>query len=202
VREARNAWDWATKKKRTLALDQDVYIACDILKRAWRRAHPKTSSYWGELKDAAVRAICSPGTTVHCRRIIMRRDGQWLRVQMPSGRQLCYISPKVSDQGDISYMGVNPYSRKWQRVKTYGGKLFENLCQAESRDVLFSSMPHVEAAGYDIVLSVHDELLTEAPDTEDYSERQLSELISTVPVWAEGLPLSAAGFEGYRYKKD
>jgi DNA polymerase len=202
VREARNAWDWATKKKRTLALDRDVYIACDILKRAWRRAHPKTSSYWGELKDAAVRAICSPGTTVHCRRVIMRRDGQWLRVQMPSGRQLCYIAPKVSDSGDISYMGVNPYSRKWQRVKTYGGKLFENLCQAESRDVLFSSMPHVEAAGYDIVLSVHDELLTEAPDTEDYSERQLSELISTVPVWAEGLPLSAAGFEGYRYKKD
>lgn len=202
VREARNAWEWVTKKKRTLGLEKDVYIACDILKRAWRRAHPATSSYWPELKDCAARAICSPGTTVHCRRIIMRRDGNWLRVQMPSGRQLCYIAPRVSEQGEITYMGVNPYSRKWQRVKTYGGKMFENLCQAVARDVLFEAMPAVEAAGYEIVLSVHDELLTEAPDTEDFSERQLSEIIATVPDWAVGLPLSAAGFEGDRYKKE
>lgn len=132
----------------------------------------------------------------------MRRDGNWLRVQMPSGRQLCYIAPRVSEQGEITYMGVNPYSRKWQRVKTYGGKLFENLCQASSRDILFEAMPAVEAAGYEIVLSVHDELLTEAPDTEDFSERQLSEIIATVPPWATGLPLSAAGFEGDRYKKE
>jgi DNA polymerase len=202
VREARNAWEWFLKKKRTLGLEQDVFIACDILKRTWRRAHPATSSYWPELKAAAVRAICSPGTTVHCRRIILRRDGNWLRVQMPSGRQLCYIAPKVSDDGELSYMGVNPYSRKWQRVKTYGGKLFENLCQAVARDVLFESMPRAEAAGYEIVLSVHDELVTETPDREEFSERQLSEIIATIPPWATGLPLSAAGFEGDRYKKE
>lgn len=202
VREARNAWEWATKKKRTLGLERDVYIACDILKRAWRRAHPKTSSYWGELKDSAIRAISSPGTTVHARRIIMRRDGNWLRVQMPSGRQLCYIAPRVGDDGTISYMGVNQYTRKWQRVKTYGGKIFENLCQASARDILFANMPRVEAAGYEIVLSIHDELLTEAPDTEDYNDEHLSALISTVPDWAEGLPLSAGGFQGYRYRKD
>ncbi|MEX3629653.1 MAG: DNA polymerase I [Burkholderia sp.] len=202
VREAHGAWDWAAKKKRTLGLDQDVYIACDILKRAWRRAHPATSSYWRELKDAATQAICSPGTTVHARRIIMRRDGNWLRVQMPSGRQRCYIAPRVSDDGEISYMGVSPYTRKWGRTKTYGGKLFENLCQASARDILFANMPRVEAAGYEIVLSIHDELLTEAPDRAEFSDAELSRLISTVPDWAEGLPLSAGGFEGYRYRKD
>jgi DNA polymerase len=63
-------------------------------------------------------------------------------------------------------------------------------------------MPRVEQAGYEIVLSIHDELLTEAPDTEDYSDAHLSALISTVPDWAEGLPLSAGGFQGYRYRKD
>lgn len=201
-REARGAWDWAVKQKRTLGLPQDVYIACDILKRAWRRAHPETSSYWGELKDAAIQAICSPGKTVHARRIVMRRDGNWLRVQLPSGRQLCYIAPQVDDGGQISYMGVNQYTRKWQRVKTYGGKLFENLCQAIARDVLFYNMPHVEAAGYEIDLSIHDELLTETPDTDGYSADQLSTLIATNPEWADGMPLAAAGFEGYRYKKD
>jgi DNA polymerase len=202
VREARNAWDWAVKQKRTLGLAQDVYIACDIVKRAWRRAHPRTASYWGELKDAATRAICSPGTTVRARRIVMRRDGNWLRVQLPSGRQLCYIAPRVDDSGQISYMGVNQYTRKWQRVKTYGGKIFENLCQAGARDILFANMPHVEDAGYEIVLSIHDELLTEAPDTDEFTDEHLSFLIATVPDWAEGLPLSAGGFAGYRYKKD
>lgn len=202
VREARNAWEWATKQKRTLGLEKDVYVACDILKRAWRNAHPKTSSYWPELKDAAISAICSPGKTVRARRIVLRRDGNWLRVQMPSGRQLCYIAPRVDDSGQISYMGVNQYTRKWQRVKTYGGKLFENLCQAVARDVLFENMPHVENAGYEILLSIHDELLTEAPDTDDYNADGLSALMATVPGWAEGLPLSAGGFDGYRYRKD
>jgi DNA polymerase len=202
VREARNAWEWATKQKRTLGLDKDVYIACDILKRLWRRAHPATSSYWPELKDAATQAICSPGTTVRARRVVMRRDGNWLRVQMPSGRQLCYIAPRVDDGGQISYMGVNQYTRKWQRVKTYGGKLFENLCQASARDILFENMPAIESAGYSIVLSIHDELLTETPDTDDFSAEKLSAMLATVPEWAEGLPLSAAGFDGYRYRKD
>lgn len=202
VREARGMWDWAVKQKRTLGLESDVFIACDILKRLWRAAHPQISSYWGELKDAAVQAICSPGTTVRARKIVMRRDANWLRVQLPSRRQLCYIAPQVNEKGDISYMGVNQYTRKWQRVKTYGGKLFENICQAGARDILFYNMPRVEDAGYQIVLSVHDELLTEAPDTDDYNDLYLSELISTVPDWAEGLPLSAGGFTGYRYRKE
>lgn len=202
VREARNAWEWATKQKRTLGLEKDVYIACDILKRAWRNAHPMTSSYWPELKDAAIQAICSPGTTVRARRVVMRRDANWLRVQMPSGRQLCYIAPRVDDAGNISYMGANQYTRKWQRVKTYGGKLFENLCQASARDILFENMPRVEAAGYEIVLSIHDELLCESPDTDDFNADHLSAMLATVPDWAEGLPLSAAGFDGYRYRKD
>lgn len=202
VRESRGMWDWATKKRRTLGLEQDVFIACEILKRGWRHAHPEISSFWGELKDGAIQAICSPGTTVRVRTIIMRRDGEWLRVQMPSGRQLCYIAPQVDDSGGISYMGVNQYTRKWQRVKTYGGKIFENLCQAVARDILFGNMPLVEAAGYEIVLSIHDELLTEAPARSEYSDAHLSELISTVPDWAQGIPLSAGGFEATRYRKD
>lgn len=202
VRDAHGFWDWAVKQKRTLGLPRDTFIACDILKRGWRHGHPAISSYWPELKDAAIQAICSPGTTVRGRRIVMRRDGNWLRVQLPSGRQLCYIAPQVDDGGQISYMGVNQYTRKWQRVKTYGGKLFENLCQAVARDILFYAMPRVEDAGYEIVLSIHDELLTEAPDTDGYNDIHLSELISMAPDWAEGLPLSAGGFTGYRYRKE
>ncbi len=202
VYEARGAWDWAMRKRRTLGLSKDVYIACDILKRAWRRAHPQTESYWAELKESTTRAICQPGTTVRARRVILRRDGEWLRIQLPSKRQLCYLAPRVDDNGQISYLGINQYSRQWQRIKTYGGKIFENLCQAVARDVLFYNMPYVEAAGYDPVLKVHDEAVTETPDRDEFNADHLSALISTAPAWADGLPLSAAGFSAYRYKKD
>jgi hypothetical protein len=41
-------------------------------------------------------------------------------------RALCYPSPSI-EKGNITYQGVNSYSRKWQRLKTYGGKLVENV---------------------------------------------------------------------------
>ncbi|WP_186152426.1 DNA polymerase I [Burkholderia gladioli] len=202
VYESRKMWDWAVKKRRTLGLPQDVFIACEILKRAWRRAHPRTESYWKELKDTATQAICQPGKSFRARRVIMRRDAEWLRIQLPSKRQLCYLAPRVDDDGQITYMGVNQYTRKWQRTKTYGGKIFENLCQAVARDVLFYNMPAVEAAGYDPVLKVHDEAVTEAPDRPEFNDEHLSSLIATAPAWAEGMPLAAAGFTAYRYKKE
>jgi len=80
--------------------------------------------------------------------------------------------------------------------------IVHNCTQASARDVLAHNMPTIDAAGYRIVLSVHDELLTETPDTDEYSSDTLAAHMSTVPPWAEGLPLAAAGFETTRYRKD
>ena len=63
-------------------------------------------------------------------------------------------------------------------------------------------MPEIEAEGYEIVLSVHDEVITEAPDQPEFNHEYLSKLLATNPEWAIDLPLAAAGFESYRYKKD
>ena len=63
-------------------------------------------------------------------------------------------------------------------------------------------MPLAEEKGYRIVLSVHDELITETPDSPEFSAEKLSGIMTTAPAWAEDLPLSAAGFEAYRYRKD
>ena len=78
----------------------------------------------------------------------------------------------------------------------------ENVTQASARDVLAANMPLIEACGYEIVLTVHDELITETPDTDEYSVDELSRIMSTNPGWSMGLPLAAAGFETHRYKKD
>lgn len=78
----------------------------------------------------------------------------------------------------------------------------ENATQSLARDVLAANMPRIEAAGYPIVLHVHDEIVCEVPDTSDYSSSELAAMMSVVPAWAEGLPLAAAGFETDRYTKE
>lgn len=203
MNEANSALAWTKLNKRsTFGLSDRAWLVCDSFKRAWRYGHPAISSFWKELEQAAVLAVSRPGVTYTCRMLKLRRDGAWLRIRLPSGRCLCYPSPQVDDAGKLSYMGINQYSRKWSRLKTYGGKLAENVTQAASRDVLAANMPGIEAAGYQIVLSVHDENLTEAPDTPDFNADHLAGLMATNPTWADGLPLAAAGFEAYRYRKD
>jgi len=203
LENALGMWKWASGKKRTLGLPQEIYVACEVLKRAWRDAHPQTTALWHAAGDSVRAAIQHPGETFpigeHLR---ARRDGAWLRIRLPSGRYLCYINPKVDDDGQISYFGVNQYTRQWGPIKTYGGKLVENATQAFARDIMAYQMPIIERHGYEIVLSVHDELITETPDTERFSSTGLSMLLSAQPLWAPGIPLAAAGFETLRYRKD
>jgi DNA polymerase len=112
-------------------------VACEVLKHAWREAHPATTALWKAAKDGVTLAITTPASrSTSAEHLKVRRDGAWLRVRLPSGRYLCYLQPKVDDDGQISYMGVNQYTRQWTRIKTYGGKLIENADQASARDVL------------------------------------------------------------------
>ena len=195
---------WVKKKKRsTFGLTDRVYIACELLKRAWRDAHPNTEALWAAAKDAVTKAIERPGQTFSIGEHLRARvDGDWLRLRLPSGRYLCYCKPQVDNSGQISYLGVDQYTRQWKRVKTYGGKIIENCTQAFARDIMAANMQLIEDSGYAIVLSVHDELLTEAPDSEDFSAYTLAGLMARAPSWAPGIPLAAAGFEAYRYRKD
>jgi len=198
---AERIYEWAVKKNRALGLPRNIYVACEVLKKSWRAAHPCTTSLWADVGDAVRQAIRSPGVRFTVNALVIQRDGAWLRIRLPSGRVLCYLQPKIEGDQQITYMGVNQYTRQWARIKTYGGKLVENITQAVARDVMAANMQPIEDAGYPIILSVHDELLTETPDTPDFSAMGLANLMSVVPPWATGLPLSAAGFETYRYRK-
>lgn len=193
---------WFKKEKRSrYGLSDDAFVACDVLKRMWRDAHPNIAGYWRKLKDVAARAIANRGNTINELGLRVRATKSWLVVGMPSGRSLCYPSPKIDEDGALSYMGIDQYTRKWTRIHTHGGKLFENLCQAVARDIMAANMPAIEAAGYQIVLSVHDELVTEAPNEPQYNAEHLSQLLAANPSWAPDIPLAAAGFDTYRYRK-
>lgn len=107
-------------------------------------------------------------------------------------------------EGAITYWGMatdeGSTARVWVRCYTHGGKLTGNVCQTLARDVLAYNMPAVEAAGYDIVMTVHDEIVGESPISLD--EGPMVRALATNPPWATGLPLAAAGFSAPRYKKD
>jgi DNA polymerase len=200
--EAEGYYDWVVKQRRsTFGLDKKVFMTCDALKRLWRRAHPAISSYWPELHKCVTKAINNRGVGVQCRKLRIICKGAWLRIILPSGHSLCYSAPRIEGT-QITYMGTSPYSRQWKRIKTYGGKFFENICQSLSRDIMAYNMPLVEAHHYDIFLTVHDELDTEAPDNEEWGDEHLSSLLATNPVWAPDFPLAASGFEAHRYRKD
>lgn len=181
-------------------MTEKVYVVCQSLVTLWRKAHPATVQYWTSLEEAMVMAITTPGRQFPVRNVVFERLGNWLRIRLPSGRYLCYPSPKVDEKG-ISYAGVDAYTRQWKRIRTYGGKIAENIDQAASCDVLKHGELLAEEAGYYVVLPVHDEVVSEPPDTDDYTLQGLIDLLATNPVWAPGLPLAAAGFTGYRYKK-
>ena len=172
--------------------------------QAWRKAHPATTRLWYDCERAAKDAIRNPGVKYGAGklRFLYDEDSQCLRLILPSKRSLCYPQAEIDETtSKLSYMGVNQYTRKWERLDTYGGKLVENATQAASRDVLSHGMRGAEAAGYQIVLHVHDELICETPDDAAYSAEGLSAIMAFGPQWAVGLPLAAAGFETPRYRK-
>ena len=201
MKEAEGLAKFLAKKGKDLSgLDMDTFLACDSLKRLWRRAHPQIVKLWADVEEAAKLAIGTKKTQ-YVNGLTFDMKGAWLRIKLPSGRFLQFPSPRV-EGGQITYMGVNPYSRKWQRLKTFGGKLVENIIQAIARDILGHNMPLIEQEGFEIVLSVHDEVITEAPDNDRFNVNKLSSLLANHPDWALSLPLAAAGFEAYRYRKD
>jgi DNA polymerase len=202
VKEAEGFYDWNVKNKNnTYGLSKKAYIVCESFKRLWRQAHPMTVALWAGLSEICVNATVTVNKNYVYGKFKARRDGQWLRLTMPSGRSLCFPYPQVDERGTLSFMGMNQYTRKWERIVTHGGKLAENICQAGARDIFKYGIKLADDAGYPLVLAVHDEQVCEVPDTEEYTVSELERLMAVVPEWATGIPLAAEGFETYRYKK-
>lgn len=187
-------------------LGAEEWAACEVIKRLWRRAHPAITGFWADVDSAVKQVLAGLTPYASAGRVSFRRCGTYLVATLPSGRPVCYPAARLPGEASggcaFEYYGQIQATRRWSYIRTYAGKIVENLTQACARDVLASSLPAAEAAGYKTVLSVHDELITEVPDDPRFSAAGLAAIMSSVPSWAEGLPLSAAGFAAYRYKKD
>ncbi|WP_306573297.1 DNA polymerase [Parasutterella excrementihominis] len=196
---------WAKEKKLIRGMSQKAWVACNAIKSAWRKANSEIESFWYALAKACQSAIKAKGVAFSAGRIVCKVSGNYLLMRLPSGRYLVYPAPRLPEEGemcDFSFMGVNQYTKKWERIPTYSGKLAENSVQGAACDLLLEAGPRLEAAGYHIVMSVHDEYITEIKDDNTRNHREMEKIMSDLPDWAEGLPLVAAGFEAARYRKD
>ncbi len=170
---------------------------------AWRAANPRIIWLWQEVEDAATQAIATR-QPVHLRNLTFTLESGILFITLPSGRRLAYVKPGLGQNRfggtSITYWGINT-GRKWGRLETYGGKLTENIVQAIARDLLVTGMNNVAGAGHQIVMHVHDEIVIDEPLDSGFTVKDACQLMSRLPAWAEGLPLSADGYECDFYKK-
>ena len=198
---AKIAWHKAIKRRRTYGLPERIWQTCHALVLMWRDTHPAITTFWGELDQACRMALKVKNKEYKVGRlIIVDRIGNWLRIKLPSGRYLCYPAPRGDDYTS-SFMGVDPYTKQWRRISTYSGKRAQNIAEGIGADILTDGLMAADAAGYNPILSVHDEALTESPDEERYTDEGLSRLMVGSSLWANGLPLAAKGFTSYRYRK-
>jgi len=172
---------------------------------AWREAHPQIKSTWYGMEAAAIQTV-ETGEVREFAGVKFGIKGRFLMCRLPSGRMISYCDPEIKEVtapwGDkkacVTYMGTCSLSGKWRRQKTYGGSLFQSVVQGTARDVMVEAMMRLDKAGCNLVLTVHDELLS---DNRKGNLEAFMEIMSRNPDWAEGLPISVDGWRGYRYKK-
>ncbi len=184
--------------------------------QTYRQKYYPVVKFWYAQEAAAIEAV-QTGRIVKCGKITWGVHGRFLYARLPSGRCLAYFDPRIAvgetpwgeKKSQLSYMAINSVTRKWERERTYGGKIAENLTQAVARDIMAHAMVNAERRGYQILMSIHDELLSEFPDNaKDYrvhlyddEPSPFQKIMTTKPEWAEGLPVNAETWDGPRYEK-
>lgn len=180
----------------------------DIMQR-WRQANPKIVKFWTTIEQAAVRAIkTGEATTIHRGIVVAFRWGMLL-ITLPSGRTICYPRAKIGierndgwrgDHEIIEYEGMNQVTKKWERIRTYGGKLTENVVQAIARDILGHIILRAHDSGLNIVFHIHDEIVVEAEPGQTLQD--VEDIFSKPIEWCRDLPLKGSGYTTPYYLKD
>lgn len=172
----------------------------------FREANPNIKKFTYAMGDAALRCVRTRRPVDVDKGIRFKVENNVLMMRLPSGRELCYVQPRL-EEGDfgaeVTYAGQDQKTKQWKRLKGYGGKWVENFDQAHCRDVLFYKMAEMEDEGlYDYVrFHVHDEVVPEIPPNSGIRER-IEDVFGREIPWCKGMPLRGDGFETPFYRKE
>lgn len=181
----------------------------DTVVTTYRNKYSGVKAFWYACDNAAKNAVRCKGKAYRAGKVVYIVEDDFLFCILPSGGRLAYYKPALimketpwgEEREAVSFMGVNGFTQKWERMDTYGGKLVENIVQGTARDLMAEAIVRIERTEeYPIILSVHDELIAEVLEGEGDKE-EYERLMAETPDWAEGLPVAVEGWRGKRYKK-
>jgi DNA polymerase len=177
----------------------------------YRSSYAKVKELWALCETAAIQAVENPGNPFAAGgKIIMKVAKNALWMQLPSGRLICWQRPQLellttpwgSQKLGVTVHSQSTYTRQWGRNALIGSSIFQSAVQGTARDCLAVAMLNLEKAGYEVINSIHDEVLLLVE--EQSAESALDEVVNimtTPPTWAPDFPLAAEGWHGKRYRK-
>jgi DNA polymerase len=198
----------AEKDYKTILNDDTAMNMVEV----YRSKYKEVKWLWYGLQDAAIETIRTGEMHSYQRvtfQIVDDAAGKWLTAILPNGRRLWYYDPVIikseTSWGEmrdgVTYMGRdNKRGGSWGRIRTYGGMLTENVVQAVARDLMAEAITRVEKAGYPVILTVHDEIISEVLKGKGNQE-EFERLVAICPDWSEGCPIAVEGGVITRYQK-
>lgn len=206
---------WGYAENMGIELSRDD---CHKAVKIFRRAYPEIPEAWYAYEEAIAHTIRT-GRRTRVGPIRFSLEKPYLTAELPSGRKLWYLHPRVRkatikyvdregeqktfEKDSISYMGKQQNGKKWIRIQSHGGKFIENFVQAIARDILREGLLAAADDGFNIVLHVHDEIVAEEDEGDDYhTVERLRDMMAAEIDYYPGLPMDAAGYAGEIYRKD
>ena len=188
---------------------------------AWRDANAQIRHLWYNV-DEIVRMVINGGISdrwvwTDSKKVCFRmatdaRLAGALLMKLPSGRVIVYRNALVEEiindpdgaadiEWVIRYDGLD-WTRKWTRIRSWGGKFVENMTQAMARDLLRDALLQLDNDDNDLLTTVHDEIIAEPLQCRaDARLAEMKAVMGESPSWAYGLPLKAEGGVMARYGK-
>jgi DNA polymerase bacteriophage-type len=177
----------------------------------YRTSYARVKDLWAMCEGAAIQAVENPGNPFRAGdRLVLKVAKNALWMQLPSGRLICWQRPQlelVTTPWGQQKLGVtvhsqNTFTRQWSRNQIIGSSIFQSAVQGTARDCLAFAMLNLEKAGYEVINSIHDEvlLLVEEQSAES-ALADVTKIMVTPPPWAPDFPLAAEGWYGKRYRK-
>lgn len=184
-------------------------VTAEMAKKAvytYRKVHWPIPALWKKIEEATIQAIQHPGRHERLHKVEIYVSGDFLTIKLPSGRRLRYFKPRLSQKqlaGGRMVPQIHHWAivaHQWVETVTWGGPLTNNIIQGIARDLMMNAIMNIESAGYEFLLSVHDEALAEIKKGSGDIEKFLG-LMTKLPYWASGAPIRAEGWTGQRYHK-
>ena len=178
---------------------------------SYRMSYARVKELWAKCEGAAIQAVENPGNPFRAGdRLVLKVAKNALWMQLPSGRLICWQRPQLEllttpwgqQKVGVTVHSQNTYTRQWSRNALIGSSIFQSAVQGTARDCLAVAMINLEKAGYEVINSIHDEVLLLVEEQNGESAMaDVLKIMTIPPTWAPDFPLAAEGWVSKRYKK-